>query len=73
MLALKFDLPPLTVGDAVAVAHELYGLEALASPLPGEKDLNFLLKTAAGGQYILKMALVQTGDESGMMDRWRDF
>src|SRR5450755_3462629 len=56
MLALKFDLPPLTVGDAVAIAYDLYGLEASASPLPGEKDLNFLLTTSAGSQHVLKIA-----------------
>jgi 4-aminobutyrate aminotransferase-like enzyme/Ser/Thr protein kinase RdoA (MazF antagonist) len=56
MLALKFDLPLLTARDAVAIARDLYGLEASASPLPGEKDLNFLLTTAAGEQYVLKIA-----------------
>lgn len=56
MLALKFDLPVLTAGDATTIARDLYGLDAAASPLPGEKDRNFLLETATGERFVLKIA-----------------
>jgi len=51
------------MADAGRLARELYGLDAVAAPLPSERDQNFLLtvKTsdAAGrhaGRYVLKIA-----------------
>jgi 4-aminobutyrate aminotransferase-like enzyme/Ser/Thr protein kinase RdoA (MazF antagonist) len=40
--------------DAQRMARELYGLEAAATPLPGERDLNFRLD-ADGSRYVLKV------------------
>ncbi|MDA0174629.1 aminotransferase class III-fold pyridoxal phosphate-dependent enzyme [Solirubrobacter taibaiensis] len=40
--------------DPLLIARELYGLDATATPLPGELDLNFAL-TADGARYVLKL------------------
>ena len=40
--------------DPHQIARELYGLDATASPLPGELDLNFAL-TAGADRYVLKL------------------
>jgi Ser/Thr protein kinase RdoA (MazF antagonist) len=39
--------PRLSVADAGRLARELYGLDAIASPLPSERDQNFLLTSVA--------------------------
>jgi 4-aminobutyrate aminotransferase-like enzyme/Ser/Thr protein kinase RdoA (MazF antagonist) len=48
--------PRLGEREAAAVAAELYGLSGAARPLPSERDQNFLLATAAGERFILKVA-----------------
>ena len=48
--------PELDVEDAVQIAGEIYGLVASATPLPSERDQNFLLVSAQGGKYVLKIA-----------------
>jgi len=48
--------PRITLDDAVEFAAELYGLHVAASALPSERDQNFLLRTAAGEQFVLKVA-----------------
>jgi 4-aminobutyrate aminotransferase-like enzyme/Ser/Thr protein kinase RdoA (MazF antagonist) len=42
--------------EAVSLARQLYDLEATASSLPSERDQNFLLTTATGERFILKIA-----------------
>jgi 4-aminobutyrate aminotransferase-like enzyme/Ser/Thr protein kinase RdoA (MazF antagonist) len=64
MLSVRFDLPPFTETDAAALAREIYGLNAAAVPLPGEKDRNFLLAAADGGRYVLKIANAETARET---------
>ena len=41
--------------DAVRLVRELYGLEAVARPLPGEYDDNFQIKTNDGREFVLKV------------------
>jgi Ser/Thr protein kinase RdoA (MazF antagonist) len=59
--------PRLSAADAGRLARELYGLDAIAAPLPSERDQNFLLESTAGteglgtgglrpGRYVLKIA-----------------
>src|SRR5919112_4560377 len=48
--------PTLTDADAVRLARRLFGLEAEATPLPSERDQNFVLQTAAGDRLVLKIA-----------------
>ena len=45
-----------TIEDASRIALKLYGLRASAHPLPGEYDYNFHLKTAAGSEFVMKIA-----------------
>jgi 4-aminobutyrate aminotransferase-like enzyme/Ser/Thr protein kinase RdoA (MazF antagonist) len=48
--------PSVTPAAAAAIALEQYGIAASASPLPSERDQNFLLKTPAGERFVLKMS-----------------
>jgi len=48
--------PRITLDDAVECAAELYDLRVSASTLPSERDQNFLLRTASGDQFVLKIA-----------------
>jgi 4-aminobutyrate aminotransferase-like enzyme/Ser/Thr protein kinase RdoA (MazF antagonist) len=41
---------------AARLARTFFGLEADASPLPSERDQNFLLQTAEGKRFVLKIA-----------------
>jgi len=45
-MSLLQQAPRLSAADAVRVARDLYGLHAAASPLPSERDQNFLLVSA---------------------------
>lgn len=47
----RFGLP-----EAVQIAQEIFALSATAAALPSERDQNFLLATAAGEKYVLKIA-----------------
>ena len=44
-----------TVAEAEQLARDLYGLDATASPLNGEFDDNFHLKTRENVEYALKI------------------
>lgn len=56
MMQVTHPLPTFTLPEVQRLARELYGVEAEAEPLPGERDLNFRLKTAGGGNLVLKIA-----------------
>jgi len=47
---------PIDNARAEALALELYGLRASATPLPSERDQNFLLRSEGGDALILKIA-----------------
>lgn len=47
--------PPASPEDAVALAREHFGLEAVARPLTGERDRNFHLRASDGAEYVLKV------------------
>lgn len=42
--------------QAAHITRDLYGITASASPLTSERDQNFLLETAAGERFVLKIA-----------------
>ncbi len=44
-----------TPAEAAQAAHALYGIVAVAQPLPGEYDDNFHLVAADGAAYVLKI------------------
>ena len=48
--------PSLTVDEAADLGRRLFGVDAVATPLPSERDQNFVLRTAAGDRYVLKIA-----------------
>ena len=47
---------PVSNDEAAAVASELYGLEAVATPLAAELDQIFRLDAAGGRRFVLKIA-----------------
>ena len=55
MAFLEHGTPRLPTGDAVRIAHEVYGLTATARTLPGEYDDNFHLRAESGGELTLKV------------------
>jgi Ser/Thr protein kinase RdoA (MazF antagonist) len=55
-MSLLQQAPRFDLDGAARLAHELYGLDASVSPLPSERDQNFLLTTVSGGRYVLKVA-----------------
>jgi len=72
-MSLLQQAPRFDVAGAVRLARDLYGLEAAASPLPSERDQNFLLTTSvrAGGdggvnRYVLKIA--NAAEDRSMLD-----
>jgi 4-aminobutyrate aminotransferase-like enzyme/Ser/Thr protein kinase RdoA (MazF antagonist) len=52
--------------DALRLARELYGLQAIAQHLPGEYDHNFHLTTDDGAEYVLKV--MRAGCERELID-----
>jgi len=48
--------PAFDVESAAAVADRYLGIRASASPLPSERDQNFLLTNGAGEKFVLKIA-----------------
>jgi 4-aminobutyrate aminotransferase-like enzyme/Ser/Thr protein kinase RdoA (MazF antagonist) len=50
------DAPRFDADAARRIALELYGFDAIATPLTSERDQNFLLVDAAGERHVLKIA-----------------
>jgi len=49
--------PQFTKSEAVKMGKEIYGLDVYASPLPSERDQNFLLEVKdTGYKYVLKIS-----------------
>ncbi len=42
-MSLLDHAPSFNIEDATAMAHEIYSVRATATPLPSERDQNFLL------------------------------
>ena len=55
-MALLKQAPSCDAEAAALLAREIYGLRASASPLPSERDQNFLLQTESGEHFVLKLA-----------------
>ncbi len=54
LLALRGQPPDVGLQSAESLAREIYGLDARATSLDGERDRNFRLDAADGRQYVLK-------------------
>ncbi len=48
--------PAFDVESAAEIADSYFGIRANASPLPSERDQNFLLTNSAGQKFVLKIA-----------------
>jgi len=55
-MSLLKQAPRFHAADAVRLARDMYGVEASAVMLSSERDQNFLLTTAAGERFVLKIA-----------------
>jgi len=55
LTALKTSPPCFSAADAERIARELYGIEAQATVLFGERDQNFHLRPAQGPGAVLKL------------------
>ena len=60
--SLPFPIDPLTTrpdigaAEAAGVGRDGFRIEADASPLPGERDRNFLLRKSGGKRFVLKIS-----------------
>ena len=59
MVVIKHHAPAFSAQGAESFVSQLYGLKASARLLPGEHDQNFYLRTAAGQEFVLKIAHAQ--------------
>lgn len=55
MLALCSAPPVFGVAEAERIARDVYGLAVSISPLSGERDCNFHIRTADARNYVLKI------------------
>jgi 4-aminobutyrate aminotransferase-like enzyme/Ser/Thr protein kinase RdoA (MazF antagonist) len=55
-MSLLQQAPRFDAAGAAQLARDLYRLDTTASPLPSERDQNFVLTTADGKQWVLKIA-----------------
>ncbi|MFN0112030.1 MAG: aminotransferase class III-fold pyridoxal phosphate-dependent enzyme [Blastocatellia bacterium] len=55
-MTLLTHAPRFTAESASDLAQRLYGIHATASPLPSERDQNFLLLAESGERFVLKIA-----------------
>ena len=55
-MSLLQHAPRFERGEAAELCRSVYGLDAHVTPLPSERDQNFLVETAAGQRYVLKIA-----------------
>jgi 4-aminobutyrate aminotransferase-like enzyme/Ser/Thr protein kinase RdoA (MazF antagonist) len=55
LLALRASPPSLGGAEGERIARELYGLAVSVSPMPGERDCNFRLRTADAREFVLKV------------------
>jgi Ser/Thr protein kinase RdoA (MazF antagonist) len=55
-MELLHHAPRYDVSEAVGLAREVFGVVGSATALPSERDQNFLIETAGGDRYVLKVA-----------------
>lgn len=63
LLHLKPSLSPAQAAD---LARERYGVDATATPLPGERDQNFRLEARDGRRFVLKIA--NAAEDASLLD-----
>ena len=55
--------PDFGPADALAAVREHFGLDGTLTPLPGERDRNFLLEATDGSRYVVKASSPDEPDE----------
>jgi 4-aminobutyrate aminotransferase-like enzyme/Ser/Thr protein kinase RdoA (MazF antagonist) len=60
------DAPRFDAARAASIARDIYGIDVTVSPLPSERDQNFLLTDAAGHRRILKIS--NAGEARAMLE-----
>jgi 4-aminobutyrate aminotransferase-like enzyme/Ser/Thr protein kinase RdoA (MazF antagonist) len=55
-MSILDHIPAFRIEDTVVFAQRFYSLNVQASPLPSERDQNFLLQADNGDQFVLKIA-----------------
>lgn len=55
-MSIVSHAPSFSVEHARSIAAELFGLSGTVSPLPSERDQNFLISTEDGKKFVLKIA-----------------
>ena len=65
-LSTRSATPRLTASDATRIALDLFGIDAQATPLPSERDQNYLLRTADHAAFVLKIA--RAGEERALLE-----
>jgi 4-aminobutyrate aminotransferase-like enzyme/Ser/Thr protein kinase RdoA (MazF antagonist) len=58
--------PALTMDEAAACARTVFGLDAVGSTLPSERDQNFLLRTTSCDRFVLKIA--NSAEDRALLD-----
>jgi 4-aminobutyrate aminotransferase-like enzyme/Ser/Thr protein kinase RdoA (MazF antagonist) len=56
MTLLLEHTPQFSADQAVSLAEKLYGIRGTATPLPSERDQNFLLTCESDNKFVLKIA-----------------
>jgi 4-aminobutyrate aminotransferase-like enzyme/Ser/Thr protein kinase RdoA (MazF antagonist) len=65
LLALRTSPPSIGIAEGERMARDLYGLAVSISPLPGERDCNFRLRTAdSRREFVLKVLHAAADAES---------
>ncbi|MEZ5000107.1 MAG: hypothetical protein R2727_05455 [Bacteroidales bacterium] len=54
-MTLKYK-PGFHKNEAADISAKIFGINGVASILPGERDQNFLIETVEGSRFILKIA-----------------
>ncbi|MGE0126473.1 MAG: aminotransferase class III-fold pyridoxal phosphate-dependent enzyme [Blastocatellales bacterium] len=55
-MSLLKHSPSFSLEAATELAREIYGVRAQVSPLPSERDQNFLLRDQSGDKFVLKIS-----------------
>ena len=53
---LGFERPPFQINEISVLLEEYYGLFCKIEELPGERDLNFLIRKKSGDSFVLKIS-----------------
>ena len=56
------ERPDIGPGEAAEAVRAHYGLEGRLSPLPGERDRNFLLEGPDGRRWVVKVTSPEEPD-----------